>query len=138
MFTAAERDQVRDRIIEMAKRDPRVTAGALIGSTAAGLGDRWSDIDITFGIQDGTSLQAVLDDWTAWFDSELGALQHWDLPFGSSIYRVFLLPSGLEVDVSVTPQHAFHPRSPRWRTLFGPVGAMQESPPVDAQYLIGQ
>jgi len=24
----------------------------------------WSDIDITFGIADGTSLQAVLDDWT--------------------------------------------------------------------------
>ena len=73
MFTADERDQVRDRIIEMAKRDPRVTAGALIGSTAAGLGDRWSDIDITFGIEDGTSLQAVLDDWTAQFNSELGA-----------------------------------------------------------------
>jgi predicted nucleotidyltransferase len=138
MFTADERDQVRDRIIEMAKRDPRVTAGALIGSTAAGLGDRWSDIDITFGIEDGTSLQAVLDDWTAQFNSELGALQHWDLPFGPSIYRVFLLPSGLEVDVSVTPQQAFHPRSPRWRTLFGTAGALQPSPPADPHALIGQ
>ena len=138
MFTAAERDQVRDRIIEMAKRDPRVMAGALIGSTAADVGDRWSDIDITFGIQDGTSLRDVLDDWTAWFDNELGALQHWDLPFGPSIYRVFLLPGGLEVDVSVTPQQEFHPRSPRWRTLFGTPGEMQPSPPADPHYLIGQ
>ena len=56
MFTPEERDHVRDRIIEMAKSDRRVTAGALIGSTAAGLGDKWSDIDITFGIEDGTSL----------------------------------------------------------------------------------
>src|SRR5205814_8143248 len=107
MFTPEERDHVRDRIIEKAKSDRRVTAGALIGSTAAGLGDQWSDIDITFGIEDGTSLQAVLDDWTAWFNGELGALQHWDLPFGPSIYRVFLLPSGLVVDVSVAPPEEF-------------------------------
>ena len=137
MFTPDERDHVRDRIIEMAKSDRRVTAGALIGSTAAGLGDNWSDIDITFGIADGTSLTAVLDDWTTWFDRELGALQHWDLPFGSSIYRVFLLPSGLEVDVSVTPQQAFHPRSPRWRTLFGTAGEMQPSPAADPHALSG-
>jgi len=138
MFTTEERDHVRDRIIEMAKSDSRVTAGALIGSTAAGLGDRWSDIDITFGIEDGTSLKTVLDDWTTWFDSEMGALQHWDLPFGPSIYRVFLLSSGLEVDVSVTPQQDFHPRSPRWRTLFGSAGEMKQSPPADPQNLIGQ
>jgi hypothetical protein len=138
MFTAEERDRVRNRIIEMAKSDRRVTAGALIGSTAAGLGDRWSDIDITFGIADGTSLRSVLEDWTKWFDSELGALQHWDLPFGASIYRVFLLPRGLEVDVSVTPQPQFHPRSPRWRILFGTAGEMKQSPPADPQYLIGQ
>jgi hypothetical protein len=65
MFTAEARDQVRDRIIEMAQSDPRVTAGALIGSTAAGLGDWWSDIDLTFGIVEGTHLRAVLDERTA-------------------------------------------------------------------------
>jgi hypothetical protein len=138
MFTSDERDQVRDRIIAMAKRDRRVTAAALIGSTAAGVADQWSDIDLTFGLAEGTRLQAVLDDWTTWFASALGALHHWDLPFGPAIYRVFLLPGGLEVDVSVTPQPEFHPRSPRWRTLFGPVGAMQPSPPADPQHLIGQ
>ena len=79
----------------MAQSDRRVTAGALIGSTATGLGDQWSDIDITFGIAESTSLPAVLDDWTTWFERELGALHHWDLPFGPSIYRVFLLPSGV-------------------------------------------
>jgi hypothetical protein len=138
VFTAEERDHVRDRIVAMAKSDPRVTAGALIGSTAVGLGDRWSDIDITFGIEDGTSVRAVLDDWTVWFNRELGALQHWDLPFGPSIYRVFLLASGLEVDVSLTPAQEFHPRSPRWRTLFGTAGEMKKSPPADPQNLIGQ
>jgi hypothetical protein len=138
MFTPQERDQVRDRIIAMAKRDPRVMAGALIGSLAADGADQWSDIDLTFGLAEGTRLQAVLDEWTTWFACDLGALHHWDLPFGPAIYRVFLLPGGLEVDVSVTPQPEFQPRSPRWRTLFGPVGAMQPDPPADPQHLIGQ
>src|SRR5437763_16107615 len=95
MFTTEERDHVRDRIVEMARSDRRVTAGALIGSTAAGLGDRWSDLDITFGIEDGTRLNAVLDGSTEWFDSELGALQHWDLPHSPSLSRLLLLPSGM-------------------------------------------
>jgi hypothetical protein len=138
MFTAEERDRVRDRIIDMAKSDRRVLAGALVGSTAAGLGDKWSDIDITFGIENSANLRDVLDDWTKWFNSDLAALQHWDLPFGPSIYRVFVLASGLEVDLSVTPQREFRPRSPRWRTLFGTAGEMTQPAPADPQNLIGQ
>jgi len=43
MFTVEERDRVRNRLVEMSRKDPRLVAGALIGSTAAGGGDRWSD-----------------------------------------------------------------------------------------------
>src|SRR5438132_13604371 len=101
MFTSQERDDVRDRVLNMARSDPRVTAGALTGSMSLGAEDQWSDIDITFGIADGISIEAVLDDWTETFGREFGALHYWDLPSGPSIYRVFLLSSGLEVDVSV-------------------------------------
>ena len=45
MFTAEYRDQVRQRVLELARADSRVTAGALTGSMATGLGDEWSDID---------------------------------------------------------------------------------------------
>jgi len=53
MFTAEQRDHVRQRILELAKTDPRVTAGAFTGSMAFGGGDRWSDIDVAFGIAEG-------------------------------------------------------------------------------------
>ncbi len=42
MFTAEFRDQVRNRVLELVRVDPRVTGGALTGSTAIGLGDKWS------------------------------------------------------------------------------------------------
>lgn len=137
MFTVEERDRVRDRVLAIAQNDPRVTSGALIGSTSGGEGDRWSDIDITFGITDDTNPETILDDWTAIYEREFGALHYWDLPFASSVYRVFLLPSSLEIDVSVTPQKDFARRGSSFRLLFGK-HRTQETPPLpSARYVAG-
>ena len=130
MFTVEQRDYVRDRVLEMAKSDPRVTGGALVGSIAGGAEDQWSDIDITFAIADSTSLETVLDEWTQVLERELGALHYWDLRSGASIYRVFLLPSGLEIDVSVTPEQEFGARGPSFRPLFGIARQPETTPPV--------
>jgi hypothetical protein len=137
MFTAKHRDHVRQRVLELARADPRVTAGALTGSMAFGSGDEWSDIDVTFGIADGTMPEAVLHDWTQLLDQEFSVLDHFDLRSGSSIYRVFLLPGGLEVDVAVTPGQEFGARGPHFRALFGTIHQLAVMPPPSASYLIG-
>ncbi len=137
MFTAGHRHHVRNSVLELAKTDPRVTAGAITGSTAIGAEDEWSDIDVAFGIAEGVSPEGILDDWTEALGHEFGALHHWDLRSGSSLYRVFLLPGGLEVDVAVTPQQEFGARGPRFRTLFGTTHQPEPAPQPDAQHLIG-
>src|SRR5579884_1253474 len=137
MFTPEQRDQIRHRILELAKNDPRVTAGALTGSTAFGSGDKWSDIDIAFGIIDSISPETILNDWTQVLNRELNVIDHFDLPSGSSIYRVFLLPTGLEIDIAITPAQDFGPRGPNFHTLFGPSQQLQASPPPNPSYLIG-
>jgi hypothetical protein len=137
MFTAEQRNQVRQRILELAQSDPRVTAGALTGSMALGGGDRWSDIDVAFGIAAGVTPEDVLDDWTAVFAQEWGVLHHFDLRYGSSVYRVFLLPSGLEVDVAATPAEDFGARGPNFRALFGPTRQVPATPQPSASFLIG-
>src|SRR5450759_4012657 len=137
MFTTEHRDQVRHRVLELARADPRVTAGALTGSTAFGAGDAWSDIDVAFGIAGGIMLEAVLHDWTQVLDREFSVLEHFDLRSGSSIYRVFLLSSGLEVDVAVTPGEEFGARGPHFRALFGVTHQLEATPQPGASYLIG-
>jgi hypothetical protein len=137
MFTAEHRDRVRDRVLDLARTDPRVTAGALTGSTALGVEDDWSDIDVAFGLAGGITPDAVLQDWTAVLDQECGVLDHFDVRSGSSVYRVFLLPGGLEVDVGVTPSPDFGARGPHFRALFGPTQQPQAAPQPDARYLIG-
>jgi hypothetical protein len=137
MFTAEHRDHVRQRVLELAKADPRVRAGALTGSMAVGAGDDWSDIDVAFGIANGITLDSVLNDWTEVLDQEFSVLHHFDLRSGPSIYRVFLLLSGLEVDVAVTPEQEFGARGPRFRALFGTPHQLPATPPPDASSLIG-
>src|SRR5438270_13266306 len=137
MFTAEQRDHVRQRVLALAQSDTRVTAGALTSSMAFGGGDRWSDIDVAFGIAEGITPEAVLDDWTAVFAREWGVLAHFDLRYGSSVYRVFLLPSGLEVDVPRTPAEDFGAIGPNFRALFGSTHQLKARPQPNASSLIG-
>jgi predicted nucleotidyltransferase len=121
MFTIEERQRVRDRVLELARGDDRVAAAAVVGSFAEGRADRWSDLDLTFGVEDGTTPQ-VLADWTASLERDLGAVRLFDLPSGPSIYRVLLFPGALQVDLSFTPAAWFGPRGGAFELLFGSIG----------------
>jgi hypothetical protein len=127
VFTIEERDRVRARILEMAEADARVVAGAEIGALALDGGDRWSDLDLTFGVAHGATVDAVLEDWTPQIAREFDAAHLFDLPFRTSIYRVFLLPGNLQVDLSFTPERDFGSRGSRFKLLFGQA-ADQDAP----------
>ena len=137
MFTTKQREYIRNYVLEMARADPRVTGGAIIGSIAAGAEDNRSDIDVTFGIASGTAIETVIDDWTQVLEREFGVLNSFDLRSGSSIYRVFLLPDGLEIDVSVTPEEDFGARGPHFHLLFGTAQPLKTPPPPDTNHIIG-
>ena len=128
MFTTERRDQVRERLLELAADDPDVVAAAITGSCAVGASDEWSDVDIAFGIRG--ELGPALERWTRRFYDELGALHHWDLPWGSTIYRVFLLPETLQVDVAFIPEADFGPGGPNWQTVFGETVEPPKRPPI--------
>jgi hypothetical protein len=119
MFSVSDRDRIRDYVLELAASDVRVVSGAAVGSLALGGGDRWSDLDLTFGVADEFSIFDVLEDWTHKIVGELGGAHLFDLPSGASIYRVFLLPGCLQFDLSFTPASKFGATSPRFTLLFG-------------------
>ena len=106
-------------MLALADEDPRVVAGAIVGSMALGPGDRLSDLDLTFALAGDASVADVLADWSKTIEEELGGLQLFDLPSGPSIYRVFLLPGCLQFDLSFTPAASFGATGPKFRLLFG-------------------
>jgi hypothetical protein len=129
MFTVEQRDALRERVLSLAEQDDRVVAGAAVGSLAVdGGGDRFSDVDLTFGIADQVQVAEVLDDWTRTLSDELDAVQLADLERGPTTYRVFLLPAALQLDLSMTPAAQFRPAGPRFRLLFGETAAGEVEP----------
>jgi hypothetical protein len=129
VFTVEQRDALRERLLRLAEEDERAVAGAAVGSLAVGNGDRFSDLDLTFGIADHVPVADVLDDWTCVLIDELDALHLVDLERGPTTYRVFLLPDALQFDLSMTPAARFRPAGPRFRLLFGETAAGESDVP---------
>ncbi len=133
MFTVEQRDALRERVLGLAEEDERVVAGAVVGSVAVDAADRFSDLDLTFGVAHDVQVIDVLDDWTRTLSDELDAVQLADLERGPTTYRVFLLPEALQLDLSMTSAAQFRAAGPRFRLLFGETVASRpeaRSPPV--------
>ena len=123
MFTVEQREVLRDRLLRLAEEDERVVAAAAVGSLAVDEGDRFSDLDLTFGVADRVRVSEVLNDWKRTLVDELDAVHLVDLERGPTTYRVFLLPDELQYDLSMTPAAQFRPAGPRFRLLFGKTAA---------------
>jgi hypothetical protein len=125
VFTVEQRDALRQHLLRLAEADARVVAAAAVGSLAADGGDRFSDLDLTFGIADHVPVTEVLNAWTRTLIDQLDAVHLADLQRGPTTYRVFLFPDALQVDLSMTPAAQFRPAGPRFRLLFGATAAGQ-------------
>lgn len=137
LFSIEDRDRVREHVLELASADPRVVSGAAVGSLADGGGDRWSDLDLTFAVSDGVPLDDVLADWSRSVADELGGVHLFDLPREPMIYRVFLLPDLLQLDLSFAPASAFGAGGPKFRLLFGSAVEKPQAPPRPAADIFG-
>jgi hypothetical protein len=137
MFTIDDRNRVRESVLERATADVRVVAGAVVGSLANSEGDRWSDLDLTFAVADDVPMREVLDDFTVHLVKEFEAAHLFDVPSGAALYRVFLLPGCLQVDLSVAPGSEFGALGPQFRLLFGRAVARPQIAPPEPQTLFG-
>jgi hypothetical protein len=135
MFTAGERDRIRELLLARASADGAITGAAVTGSLANGDGDRWSDTDLVLAVRG--DIGPVADSWSRWLYDDLHAVHHWDLPGGARVIRVFLLPGWIEVDLTFAPETGFGPRGPQWRTIFGQPRQLEPFPDPDARYVTG-
>ncbi len=136
-FSPEYRDQLSLKLALWAESDSRLTAAAIVGSLAHSQGDRWSDLDLTFAVAPGVSLNDMVDAWTGKLISEEGGLVLFDLHAGASLYRVFILPGLLQVDLSFTPEDAFAQQGQAFRLLFGTAKQTSSAGPATPSVLVG-
>ncbi|MGP4017306.1 nucleotidyltransferase domain-containing protein [Saccharopolyspora sp. 5N708] len=137
MFTADRRQRVRAKLLARAREDERIAGAAITGSAARGTEDRWSDIDLFFGVAEGNAVADVLGDWGAFVYRDLGAVHHFDLQAGLVTYRAFLLPGLLEIDLGFAPAADFRPLGDgEFQVVFGEAVRRQPGS-ANAAHLIG-
>jgi hypothetical protein len=137
MFSVDQRERLRDHIFEMAKEDRRVVGGAILGSLAHDNGDEWSDLDLMFAVADGVPVAEVLEGWSQKLISDVGAVPLFDLPSGSIIYRVLLLPDCLELDLSFVPASEFGSEGMTFELVFGTAIEQPEDEATPAAEVFG-
>jgi len=137
LFTVEDRQRIQAHLVELAHTDRRIVAGALLGSLAHDAGDQWSDLDLSFGLAMGTNVYEVLVDWTEQMRREFEAVHLFDLLHLTSIYRVFMLPNNLQIDLSFTPESDFGALGPRFTLLFGKAVERSVPPQPTPQHRFG-
>jgi hypothetical protein len=137
MFTPEERAQLRFDLLEYAARDCRISGAAITGSGATEQEDQWSDIDLAFGVADAAEVPNVLSDWTERMYDEQSALHHLDVKSGAWIYRVFLLPSTLQVDLAFVSGTEFRALAPTFRLMSGTTNEPRHAPLPQPLDIIG-
>jgi hypothetical protein len=137
VYTVEEREQLREQLVAAARADPRISGAAVTGSAALGASDRWSDLDLAFGISDPAGLHEAISEWTAAMYRDHGALHHVDVYFGGAVYRVFLLASTLQVDLAFFPAEEFGAIQPTFRLLFGTSVERPHTSPTSPVHLVG-
>jgi predicted nucleotidyltransferase len=136
VYTIEERERLREALVESARADPRISGAAITGSAAAGAYDRWSDLDLAFGIAEPVPLHDALGDWTDLMYRDHDALHHMDVAFGAAVYRVFLLGNTLQVDLAFFPAAEFGATRPTFQLLFGSAVERPHLPPPTAVSVI--
>lgn len=119
MFSLNYREDIRNAILLRAKQDERIISAAIIGSYAKGTVDRWSDIDLTFGVDEKYLIDDVLCDWTKYVRTEFNGVDLLDVKRGNTIYRVFVLPGNLQMDLSFSPESEFGALNKDFVLLYG-------------------
>ncbi|MFD2468536.1 nucleotidyltransferase domain-containing protein [Amycolatopsis silviterrae] len=120
MLEAVERTHIREALIAAARRDGDIVGAALVGSAARGTEDRWSDIDLVLQLAENADEPAVVARWTRSRDDEFGVADTLDVTSREGVrYRVFLLDSSLQIDLSFWPRDLFRATEDGFQLVFG-------------------
>lgn len=137
MYSSDERASIRAALIEKARADDRIVGAALAGSAARDAEDAWSDIDLVLQLAADTNESAAVTEWTEAVDRISPTADTHDVVAGGVRYRVFLLDSSLQIDVSFWPFDRFRATEPAFRLLFGTPNEPTSPKPIDTADEIG-
>lgn len=132
-----QRAELRDWLVDLARADDRVSAAAVVGSGADGSEDGWSDIDLALRLAPGQDPMVIAGSWAQRLDERVQPVGRLDIWSTGALYRVFILPDTLQVDMSFWPDERFAAYGPKFRLVFGEANAAVSTPVRPAAQVLG-
>ncbi|GAA1998633.1 nucleotidyltransferase domain-containing protein [Microbacterium pumilum] len=136
MFAVADRLRIRDDLIAHARNDDQIVGAALVGSAARGEEDAWSDIDLVLQLAPDADEPTIVDAWTRWIDDRFDVADTLDV-FAGARYRVFLLTTSLQIDLSFWKYGEFRGTGESFHLVFGTANPPSTPSAPDLDALIG-
>lgn len=137
MFTSEEREEIRASLVSAARADGCICGAAHLGSAAIGALDSWSDIDFALCLAPDADLAETAARWTSLLYDQHHAVTHYDVNRGGTLYRVFLLSSTLQVDISFWNAAEFRAFGQKFQLIFGAANEPRPAPLPETKDLIG-
>jgi predicted nucleotidyltransferase len=128
VFDVVAREALRTRLVLRAQDDGQIAGAALLGSAARGEEDRWSDIDLALRLVPGAAPELVADAWIDVVAETELVVDHLDVHASGALYRVLLLGSTLQVDLSFWPYDSALAAGAPVEVLFGEVPVTSVEP----------
>ena len=126
-FSPLERQQFLDQLHNELSQDPRIVGAVLIGSSAVGFADRFSDIDITGVVADGVDAKKVFEDWVSKIRSLRPVIRNFSSQPSPDVWLAgFLFEDYLELDISFQEANKLNAHKEKWKVMFDRSGELEE------------
>jgi len=127
MFTHSERQAVLRQLVQGLESDGRIVGIVLVGSTAIGFADKYSDIDLVVVVDSQQPTKPVFREWVSRLDSELAPIHRFEVSFDENNFLAgFLLPRCLEIDLGVVNFDALIAKKERWKVVYDKTGQIED------------
>lgn len=126
-FSPLERQQFLELLHNQLSQDPRILGAVLVGSSAVGFTDRYSDIDIYGVVTDGVDAKSVFEDWVAKIRSLRPVIRNFSSQPSPDVWLAgFLFEDYLELDISFQEAYKLNARKEKWQVMFDRSGELED------------
>jgi len=126
-YSPLERQQFLELLHNQLSQDPRILGAVLVGSSAVGFTDRYSDIDIYGVVTDGLDAKSVFEDWVAKIRSLRPVISNFTSQPSPDVWLAgFLFEDYLELDISFQEANKLNALKQKWQVMFDRSGELED------------
>jgi predicted nucleotidyltransferase len=127
LFTPEERQRVLENLLNALQTDNRIAGVLIVGSSAVGFEDIYSDIDLSVVVSEKKNVFPVFSEWREKITKLFPVIHCFEATFGpNNFLHGFLLDGFLELDIGFLCLANLSAKRERWKVAFDHSGRIED------------